>query len=98
MSEMVLCNCQVVTGGFLARSASCPIHAPEPSLPLSAIRALIQQWRERVVVCRRICKERAAAGEMALAQAWYQEADHTEDCANDLERLCPAPAAEEEAR
>jgi hypothetical protein len=66
----------------------------DPSVPLSAIRALVQQWRERVAVCLRISAEVGATGDMALAQAWHEEADHKDECANELAALCPAPPEE----
>jgi hypothetical protein len=63
----------------------------DPHRLLQSIRALVQQWRERVAVCLRISAEVGAAGDMALAQAWHEEADHKDECANELAALCPAP-------
>lgn len=63
----------------------------DPSVPLSAIRALVQQWRERDAACRRISAECAARGELVLARAWHEETDHKQECSNDLAALCPAP-------
>ena len=47
------CTCIVMTGGHLVRSESCPLHFStsqsheEVFVPLSAIRALIQQWEKK---------------------------------------------------
>jgi hypothetical protein len=68
-----------------------PAPKPEPSVPLSAIRALVQQWRERVAICRRISVESAARGELVLGRAWAEEADHKQESITDLTALCPAP-------
>ncbi len=48
-----------------------------------ALSALIEQWRKRVAVCRRIAGE--VSDQCALAQAWVEEADRVERCADELE-------------
>jgi len=60
---------------------------------LSAIRALIQQLEERADVLRERTEPDASSHYFRNGQVWaYQQV------AKELEALCPAPAAEEEAR
>ncbi len=53
-----------------------------------ALSALIEQWRQRVAVCRRIAGE--VSDQCALAQAWVEEADHVERCAEELTAVLSA--------
>jgi hypothetical protein len=62
---------------------------PDPSVPLSAIRALVQQWREQAIRLHRDGNERDHVRE---SQSYCYGQEHAyQDCADQLAALCPAP-------
>lgn len=66
----------------------------EPSIPLSAIRALIQQWREKARRVRPLESAPLTAEKRARIAEWM----HYTNRANELEALCPAPSEEPPTR
>jgi hypothetical protein len=70
---------------------------PDPSVPLSAIRALVQQWREEADAidarAKRYCYGGELDGDMLDEDIshLFQEATVTRQRADQLAALCPAP-------
>jgi hypothetical protein len=61
---------------------------PEPSVPLSAIRALVQQWREN---SERWVKRAIEIDNVRVSGHFEGSAAQAAYCADQLAALCPAP-------